>query len=79
MAQAPIPQGNPTQEKGLVAWFAGNKVAANLLMLMVLIGGVTSMMLMNQEVFPEIETNLITVRVPYPAASPDEVEGGVVV
>ena len=79
MSQAPIPQEDPTQEKGLVAWFAGNKVAANLLMLMVLIGGITSIVLMNQEVFPEVETNLITVRVPYPAASPDEVEEGVVV
>ncbi len=37
------------------------------------------MMQMNQEVFPEIDTNLIMVTIPYPAASPDEVEAGVVI
>ncbi|MDA2927712.1 efflux RND transporter permease subunit [Acidobacteria bacterium AH-259-G07] len=68
-----------TQDRGILSWFVHNKVAANLLMLLVLIGGVISMLRMRQEVFPDIETGLITVRVPYRGASPEEVEEGVVV
>ena len=63
----------------MLSWFVHNKVAANLLMLLVLIGGVISMLRMRQEVFPDIDTGLITVRVPYRGASPEEVEEGVVV
>ncbi|MFQ5989799.1 MAG: efflux RND transporter permease subunit [Candidatus Methylomirabilales bacterium] len=63
----------------MLSWFVHNKVAANLLMLLVLIGGVISMLRTRQEVFPDIETGLITVRVPYRGTSPEEVEEGVVV
>ncbi len=79
MAQPPLLEPNQTENRGLLSWFAHNKVAANLLMFVVLLGGVLSMLQMRQEFFPEIRTGLITVQVLYPGASPEEVEGGVVV
>ena len=66
------------RNSGVLAWFASNKVAANLLMAMLILAGVVSMLQMRQEIFPYIASGLITVSVPYPGASPEEVEEGVV-
>ncbi len=57
---------------------ASNPVAANLLMLMFVICGLVFAKDMKQEVFPEIDLDMITVNVAYPGASPAEVEEGVV-
>ena len=62
---------------GLIAWFARNPVAANLLMLVILGGGLYS--LSNRiplEVFPEIDLDMVSIRVSYPGATPSEVEEG---
>lgn len=64
-------------EKGPIAWMAKNHVAANLLMLIFLIGGAFMMNFVRQEVFPEVELDIIQVAVPYPGASPAEVEQGI--
>ena len=63
--------------KGLIAWFARNSVAANLLMWILLIGGVFGAFGIQKQVFPNFEVNLISVRVPYLGAAPQEVEEGV--
>ena len=62
---------------GPLAWFANNHVAANLLMLFLLIAGVLSLRTIKLEIFPEMDTEMITVQVPYLGASPEEVEEGV--
>lgn len=67
-----------TERKGAITWFANNPVAANLLMLMLLIGGVVMGFRVRQEVFPDFKLDVITVQVPYPGASPTEVEQGIV-
>ena len=59
---------------GLIKWFAGNHVAANLLMVLLLIGGFMSITKTAVEIFPEIDPRAITVAVPYPGATPSEVE-----
>jgi len=59
---------------GLIAWMARHPVAANLLMLFIVIAGATSALTMKQEVFPLIELDVLEVRVAYPGAAPDEVE-----
>jgi len=64
--------------RGLLAWFAGNTVAANLLMLVILVGGGLSLLSMRVEVFQDFDPGLIRIQVPYPGASPDDVESGVV-
>ncbi|MDY6929564.1 MAG: efflux RND transporter permease subunit [Pseudomonadota bacterium] len=63
--------------KGLIAWFARNSVAANLLMWILLIGGVFGAFGIQKQVFPNFEVNFISVRVPYLGAAPQEVEEGV--
>jgi len=65
--------------KGLISWFARNPVAANLLMLMVLVGGLMSYSTIRMAMFPDFESTVVRVTVPYPGAAPQEVELGVVV
>ncbi len=62
-----------------IAWFANNHVAANLLMLSIIFGGLLTLPRIKQEVFPEVEVEIITVRVPYPGAAPAEVEEAICV
>ena len=68
--------GEP-REKGLLAWMARNHVAANLLMLVLVGGGLIVAMDTKQEVFPEYALDIIDVGVSYPGASPEEVEEGI--
>jgi multidrug efflux pump subunit AcrB len=65
--------------KGAVAWFAANPVAANLLMVLIMISGAFTAFHLEQEVFPEFSLDMITVSVQYLGAAPEEVEEGVCV
>ena len=62
---------------GPIRWFASNPVAANLLMIVMLVAGLFSIPTIQQQMFPELETHMIVVSVPYLGASPSEVEEGV--
>ncbi len=64
--------------KGPIAWMAGHSVAANLLMLVLLVGGLIWAMQIKKELFPDFTLDRITVSVAYPGASPEEVEQGIV-
>ena len=68
-----------TSEKGIIAWFAKNHVAANLLMLFIIVAGLISAFTIRKETQPEFELNWIQVEVPYLGAAPQEVEEGVVI
>ncbi|MBW1988734.1 MAG: efflux RND transporter permease subunit [Deltaproteobacteria bacterium] len=63
--------------RSAVAWFAENHVAANILMLFILVAGVAMALQAKVETFPETELDRITVSVAYPGASPSEVEEGI--
>ncbi len=63
--------------RGVLAWFASNHVAANLLMMVVLVAGALSLWRMKVEVFQDIDPGMIRVEVAYPGASPAEVEEGI--
>jgi multidrug efflux pump subunit AcrB len=65
--------------EGILAWFAGNHVAANLLMIFLLVAGALSLLTITIEVFPEFDADMVTIRVPYLGASPAEAEEGVCV
>lgn len=60
-----------------IAWFASNSVAANLLLLVLVGGGLLTAPRIKREVFPEIDADIITVTVEYPGAAPAEVEEGI--
>jgi len=64
--------------KGPIAWMARNSVAANLLMIVILVGGALGASRIKQEVFPAFDLDLIRITVIYPGASPDEVEQGII-
>ena len=64
-------------QKGLIAWFARNSVAANLLMWLLVVGGLFSAFSIQKQVFPSFEFDVVNVRVPYLGAAPQEVEEGV--
>lgn len=69
---------NNSTGKGAIAWMAGNPVAANLIMVVCLVGGLILGSQIKQEVFPEFETDIVSITVAYPGASPEEVEKGIV-
>ena len=62
------------EHKGIIAWWASNGVAANLLMLVAIVGGVLGYFSMQREVFPTASFSGATVSVAWPGASPQEME-----
>lgn len=64
--------------KGLIAWFARNSVAANLLMWIILVVGIAAAFTIKKQMFPEILVEQVNIRVPYLGAAPQEVESGVI-
>ncbi len=68
-----------TEQQGLIAWFAANHVAANLLMLLIVAAGLISAVTIRKEMQPKFEIDFVRVAVPYPGAAPEEVEEGVVI
>jgi len=63
--------------KSVIAWFAENHVAANLLMIFILLAGTITGLTMKVEVFPETDLDIIKINTEYPGASPSEVEEAV--
>ena len=68
-----------SSEKGLIAWFAGNHVAANLLMCFIIVAGLISVFTIRKQTTPDLDLYFIQVQVPYLGAAPQEVEEGVVI
>lgn len=64
---------------GLVAWFTRNSVSANLLMGLLLIGGLMTLPVIGRTAFPEIEPETISISVLYPGATPSEVEESLII
>jgi HAE1 family hydrophobic/amphiphilic exporter-1 len=54
-----------------------NPVAVNLMMLSVIVGGLICWFTMVREFFPRIETEQVIITVPYPGATPEEIERSV--
>lgn len=62
---------------GPIAWMASNPIAANLLMLLLLAGGVWTANNIQKEVEPRFQLDVVEVSVTYPGAAPEEVETGI--
>ena len=62
-----------------IEWFARNPVAANLMMLIIMAGGLVAASTITLEVFPEFELDVITIDVNYLGAAPQEVEQAICV
>lgn len=66
------------EQTGIIAYFANNSVAANLLMGFIIIMGIISYITIPRQMFPTIERNYINISVQYPGASPQEIEENIV-
>lgn len=64
--------------QGIIKFFLNNRVAANLFAFIVLFTGLISLTVLDVRLFPQITLNLISVTVPYPGATPKEVENSIV-
>lgn len=63
---------------GPIAWMARNPIAANLLMILLLVGGLWTGVHMQKEVFPQFQLDVVRVNVGYPGSAPAEVEKGII-
>ncbi|WP_428096451.1 efflux RND transporter permease subunit [Candidatus Rariloculus sp.] len=63
--------------RSIIQWFVDNPVAANLLMAVLVVGGLISLSNTRQEEFPAVDLEIVTVTVPFLGATPEEVEEGV--
>lgn len=64
--------------KSFVAWWVRNPVAANLLMLGILVSGYLGLKNIEKEAFPGVQSDVIQIELAWPGASPQEVEQQVV-
>ncbi len=67
-------QPGAAAQRGLIAYFASNPVAANLLMLVFIVTGIASGCRLAVQNFPEIDLRTVNVTVLSPGSSPQEVE-----
>jgi HAE1 family hydrophobic/amphiphilic exporter-1 len=63
--------------KSVLRWAIDNSPAMNTLMIALLVVGGFSLYSLRREVFPEFDLEIILITVPYPGASPEEVENGI--
>ncbi len=71
------PDSDPQLMKGTIAWMARHAIAPNLLMIVLLAGGIWTAFTMQKEVFPQFELDMVNVSVAYPGSAPEEVEQGI--
>ena len=60
--------------KTVINWFVNNIVAANLFMAMILISGYFTLPKILMEIFPAPVLDIISISIPYPGASPEDIE-----
>ncbi|GAB4130006.1 MAG: efflux RND transporter permease subunit [Thermogutta sp.] len=63
--------------KSLLSWSIRNTPAMNTLLAAILVVGAYSLLNLRREVFPDFSLDIILISVPYPGASPTEVEEGI--
>jgi len=65
--------------RGIIEYFYRYAIAADLLMISLLIAGVVSMGKITSTFFPEVKSKVINIQIVYPGASPEEIEEGIVI
>ncbi len=70
---------DPIRKHKFIAWFAGNPVVANVIMLTILIAGIRTALSIRKEAFPSFAAESVTVEVPFLGGTPEDVERGVAI
>ena len=65
------------KDSGVIYWFSRNHVAANFLMLLIVVVGFGTWPTIKKEIFPETSVDVVNVTVPFPNATPAEGEKGI--
>jgi len=79
-SNTPLPQADYSKTGGgIIGYFARNPVAANLMMLMIILLGTFSYFTIQKQMFPSIEINYINAFISYPGASPKEIEESITI
>ncbi len=68
-----------SQRHPVIAWFVGNPVVANLMMIIILAWGIYNAMTIRKEAFPSFDSESVTVSVPFNGGVPEDVERGVAI
>ena len=63
----------------MIRWFTNNGIAANLLMIGILLGGIYTAFRLPLEVIPSTEWQTVSMEIKYPGATPKDVEKGVLI
>jgi len=58
-------------------WSVEHRVTVNLIMIFLVVAGLYTVLQMKREMFPQFSLDMIEIGVPYPGASPEEVEEGI--
>jgi multidrug efflux pump subunit AcrB len=67
------------QHKGIIAWFANNSVAANLLMVSLIVLGLVSMNDIRKEAFPSMDPRFVTISMVYESGDAEQAEEGIAI
>jgi multidrug efflux pump subunit AcrB len=67
----------PVIKRSILAWFAANPVAANFLMILIVLGGWNTLQTIVKEAYPRFAPLHIEITARYPGAGPAEVQEGV--
>ncbi len=78
VATTPKPRSIRSLTRSSVGWMAANPVAANLLMVVLVVGGLLFASQVRKEVFPEFDMDTVTVSVSYDGSTPEEIELSIV-
>jgi len=78
MNSNPIDISSSEHKNDLIGRFAQHKVAANLLMLIMLLAGVVSLIKLNTQFLPNFEPDYITARVAWPGATAEDVAKSII-
>ncbi|MEP1383603.1 MAG: efflux RND transporter permease subunit [Paraglaciecola sp.] len=70
---------SPSMPTGIIAWFAQNSVAANLLMAGVILIGLASINGLRKEAFPSLPPDIVSVSVVYDSGDPIQAEEGLAI
>lgn len=77
--ELPNTASNAEKQTGIIAYFANNSVAANLMMIFIVVMGIISFLNIQRQMFPNVEINYINIEANYPGASPQEIEESILI
>ncbi|MCC5851887.1 MAG: efflux RND transporter permease subunit [Alkalimonas sp.] len=66
-------------KRGIIAWFANNPVAANLMMVFILVMGFVTYSSIQRQMFPQVEVNYVHINATFRGAAPQEIEEGILI